>query len=139
MSEQAKPAGCRQAYCLPIAIGMPTFWLLVTLIVTSCKAQSTAGDSKRAILGAEQLDLLLPQLQGNRIGLLVNNTANIGKTHLADTLVSRGIRIAKIFGPEHGFRGAAAAAEQVSDRVDGKAGLPPAPLDGKNYNAPTHT
>ena len=112
---------------------LPTFCLLAILTILGCKAQSTAADSKRTILGAEQLDLLLPQLQGKRVGLLVNNTANIGKTHLADTLVRRGVSITKIFGPEHGFRGEAADGEQVNDSVDLKTGIPLVSLYGKNY------
>jgi len=102
-------------------------------VITGCNAQPTATDSKRTILGAEQLDLLLPRLQGKRIGLLVNNTAIIGKTHLADTLVSRGVNITKIFGPEHGFRGGAADGEPVNDSVDRRTGISLVSLYGKNY------
>src|SRR5688572_32496990 len=58
-----------------------------------------------AVTGAEQLDILLPKLYGKRVGLIVNHTALIKKTHLADTLKSRGVNVVRIFGPEHGFRG----------------------------------
>src|SRR5258708_31658253 len=104
------------AFCL-----LPTFMLLVLITIAGCNAQPHPKD---LVLGAEQLDLLLPHLQGKRVGLLVNNTATIGKTLLADTLVSRGVNVIKIFGPEHGFRGAAADGELVNDSVDVKTGIP---------------
>jgi len=116
------------AHCL-----LPTLWLLAVMTIMGCKAQSNANN---LVLGAEQLELLLPQLQGKRVGLLVNNTATIGKTLLADTLVSRGVNVIKIFGPEHGFRGAAADGELVNDSVDVKTGIPLVSLYGKN-NKPT--
>jgi uncharacterized protein YbbC (DUF1343 family) len=160
MSEQAIPVGSRQwavgncwlpvASCrlpinnpgpteaslhfgnsLPTALCLlPTLWLLAVMTIVGCNAQPHPKD---LVLGAEQLDLLLPQLQGKRIGLLVNNTATIGKTLLADTLVSRGVNVIKIFGPEHGFRGAAADGELVNDSVDAKTGIPLVSLYGKNY------
>lgn len=84
------------------------------------------------IMGAEQLDLLLPKLAGKRVGLVVNYTAVIGKTHLADTLKSRGVQVIKILAPEHGFRGTAAAGEYVKDGIDVKTGLPVISLYGKD-------
>jgi len=73
------------------------------------------GQDKALRTGAEQLDLLLPRLAGKRIGLLINYTANIGKTPLVDTLRSRGVNVVKIFSPEHGFRGTAVDGEEVAD------------------------
>jgi uncharacterized protein YbbC (DUF1343 family) len=82
--------------------------------------------------GAEKLDLLLPELQGKNIALVVNYTALIGDTHLADTLKSRGVTIKKIMAPEHGFRGNAANGEHVKDGFDTKTGLQVLSLYGKN-------
>jgi uncharacterized protein YbbC (DUF1343 family) len=84
------------------------------------------------MLGAEQLDILLPLLQNKRVALLVNHTATIGDTHLVDTLLLRGVNIKKIFGPEHGFRGNAADGEVVKNGVDTKSGLPVVSLYGNN-------
>ena len=84
-------------------------------------------------LGAEQLDVLLSKLQNKRVALVVNQTSIVGKRHLADTLKSLGANLVKIFGPEHGFRGAAADGEHVKDGVDSKTGLPVVSLYGKNY------
>jgi uncharacterized protein YbbC (DUF1343 family) len=48
----------------------------------------------------------------------------VKNTHLVDTLVKSGIRVVKIFGPEHGFRGDADAGEHVEDAKDKKTGIP---------------
>lgn len=82
--------------------------------------------------GAEQLDLLLPSIQGKRVAFLVNHTAVIGRTHLVDSLQKRGVDIKKILSPEHGFRGNADAGETVTDGVDTKTGLPVISLYGNN-------
>lgn len=87
---------------------------------------------KTLLVGAEQLDILLPKIKDKKVALVVNYTAMVGKTHLADTLLSRGVQIKKILGPEHGFRGNAAAGEYVKDGVDAKSGLPLVSLYGNN-------
>ena len=81
---------------------------------TQNSAQENIQAAPGLMLGAEQLDILLPLLQNKRVALLVNHTATIGDTHLVDTLLRRGVNIKKIFGPEHGFRGNAADGEVVS-------------------------
>jgi uncharacterized protein YbbC (DUF1343 family) len=104
--------------------------LFFLLCCFSCHAQTA---SQQVVVGAEQLDKLLPLLSGKRVGLVVNNTSLVKKTHLADTLRSRGVQLKKIFGPEHGFRGDAADGEKVTDAVDAKTGVPVVSLYGKNY------
>ena len=74
--------------------------------------------------GAEQMNEYLPILQGKNVGMIVNHTSAIGNTHLVDSLLKRGIRIRKIFAPEHGFRGDADAGETVKSGIDTKTGLP---------------
>ena len=109
---------------------MIRIWVIgVFLLSSSCSAQTIKS---KLVLGAEQMDLVLPKLKGKNIGLLVNNTALVGKTHLADTLIARGVHVKKIFGPEHGFRGDAADGEHVTDAVDAKTGVPVVSLYGKN-------
>ena len=82
--------------------------------------------------GADQINLILPILQGKNIALVVNYTAVVGKTHLADTLKDYGVTIKKIMSPEHGFRGTATAGEHVKDGFDTKTGLPVVSLYGNN-------
>jgi uncharacterized protein YbbC (DUF1343 family) len=120
--------------------------LSATLIFTQCSKKiilptppSTHIEMptpKPIIVGAEQLTILLPKLQEQPVALVVNNTALVGKTHLADTLKSRGINIKKIFAPEHGFRGTADAGEHVKDGIDKKTGFPIISLYG-NKKKPT--
>ena len=93
-----------------------------------------AGLSQHApITGADQLELLLPRLSGKRVGLVVNQTSVIGKTHLVDTLKSRGVNVVKAFAPEHGFRGTAADGEVINDSIDVRTGILLASLYGKNH------
>jgi len=92
----------------------------------------TASQAQKIQMGAEQLDVLLAKLGQQRVALLVNHTATIGKTHLVDSLQKRGVAIQKIFSPEHGFRGDADAGETVKDGTDAKTGLPVVSLYGSN-------
>ena len=84
-------------------------------------------------VGAERLELYLPYLQGSQgAALLVNQTSMVGNTHLVDTLLSLGVKVAKIFAPEHGFRGSADAGEKVRDGKDLETGLPIISLYGSS-------
>jgi uncharacterized protein YbbC (DUF1343 family) len=86
--------------------------------------------------GAEQTELYLPYLKGKRIGMVVNPTSVIGNTTVVDSLLALGVKIVKIFGPEHGFRGDASAGIHVDDSIDEKTGIPAISLYGK-YNKPS--
>lgn len=83
-------------------------------------------------VGASRLDLLLPKIEDKRVALVVNYTATVGETHLADTLKSAGVTIKKIMAPEHGFRGNAANGEHVKDGFDTKTNLQVVSLYGNN-------
>ncbi|TCD04432.1 DUF1343 domain-containing protein [Pedobacter frigidisoli] len=86
--------------------------------------------------GAEQTEKYLPLLKGKRVGMVVNNTSIIGKQTSVDSLLKRGVKIEKIFGPEHGFRGAASAGVSVNDEIDAKTGIKVISLYGK-HSTPT--
>jgi len=75
-------------------------------------------------VGAERMNRYLPFLQGKRVGIVANQSSLVGGVHLVDTLRSRGVEIAAIFSPEHGFRGKADAGEAVSDERDPETGIP---------------
>ena len=83
------------------------------------------------ITGAEQTGKYLGLLHGKRIGIVANPSSIIGKTSLVDSLNSLGIKIVKIFGPEHGFRGTASAGATVGDSIDAKTGIMEISLYGK--------
>ena len=112
--------------------------LFLILITTQCSPKPTSsaaegGDPAQTVkVGADQLDILLPKLKDKNVALVVNHTSLVGETHLADTLMSSGVIVKKVFAPEHGFRGAAADGENISDGVDPRTGLPIVSLYGAN-------
>ena len=71
-------------------------------------------------------------LKGKRVGLLVHAASKThdGK-HAIDALTASGVKLVKLFGAEHGFRGLAAAGEKVEDGVDKNSGLPVISLYGR--------
>jgi uncharacterized protein YbbC (DUF1343 family) len=84
------------------------------------------------ITGADQTEKYLPYLKGKRIGLVANQSSLIGRKSSVDSLVSLGVKIVKVFGPEHGFRGNASNGAVVGNEVDAKTGIPIISLYGKN-------
>jgi len=76
------------------------------------------------ITGAERMEVYLPLLSGKKVAVFANPTSQVKGRHLVDTLLSRGIRVVKIFGPEHGFRGTAGAGEKVASDTDPATGIP---------------
>jgi len=87
-------------------------------------------NKKEIKTGAEQTDKYLPFLKGKRIAIMANQTSLIGKTHLVDSLKNIGVKIVKVFGPEHGFRGNASAGVKVDDEIDPASGIPVVSLYG---------
>ena len=93
-------------------------------------------NKKEIKTGAEQTDKYLPFLKGKRVAIMANQTSVIGKTHLVDSLKTLGVKIVKVFGPEHGFRGNASAGVKVDDEIDPVSGIPVVSLYGAK-NKPT--
>jgi len=96
------------------------FWILLTLVMISCNAQSVEPlemKSDAPIPGAYNLPKYLPKLENQRVGMVVNHTSTIGDTHLVDSLISLGMDIKVIWAPEHGFKGTAYNGEQVEDEL----------------------
>jgi len=87
---------------------------------------------KKLVLGAEQMNLLLPLLKDKSVGITGNHSSMVGKTHLVDSLLALKVAVKKVYSPEHGFRGDADAGEKVNSSVDEKTGLPIYSLYGKN-------
>ncbi len=90
----------------------------------------------KLLTGAEQTELYVPYLKGKRVGMVVNPTSIIGNQTTVDSLLSLGVHIVKIFGPEHGFRGNASNGVHVADDVDVKTGIKAVSLYGK-HSKPT--
>jgi uncharacterized protein YbbC (DUF1343 family) len=108
------------------------------MLVVSCLLLWLTGWSQPAaplILGAERMDMFYELLKDKQVGLVINQTSILEKTntHLLDTFISRGIRVAKVLAPEHGFRGTADAGEEIKDSRDKKTGIPIVSIYGKNH------
>ena len=82
------------------------------------------------------MPVYLPYLKGKAVAVFANPTSIVKNTNLVDTLLKSGVKIVKIFGPEHGFRGDADAGEKVSDSKDAKTGIPVISLYG-DHKKPT--
>ena len=111
---------------------MKLFYLVSTLLVfcvsgysfnESVASNQTRGKTKKITTGAEQPDEYLPYLKGKRVGILANQTTITGDGHLVDFLLSKGVNVVKVFGPEHGFRGNASAGVKVADEKDPATGI----------------
>src|SRR5580700_2947049 len=121
------------------------FFLIFFLLSGTAGSQSTASTAahspaqpdlpalpaaSRILTGADQLDQYLPLLQGQSVAIFANQTSVVGTSHLVDTLLRKGIRIRKIFSPEHGFRGDADAGAKVGNQTDPATGIPVISLYG---------
>lgn len=118
---------------------MKFFLIAILLLNLACQGQNPANDPSAAnsiVVGGARFDQYLPLLKNKRVGILTNQTAVIGDTHLVDTLLKLHVNIVKIFGPEHGFRGDADAGQTVNNGVDAQTGIPVISLYGK-HNKPT--
>ncbi|HLP35506.1 DUF1343 domain-containing protein [Lacibacter sp.] len=113
-----------------------SFYFLITGVTCLALLQSVNEKNieelqpKQLITGADQTEKYLPYLKGKRIAVLANPTTIIGQRHLVDSLISLGVNIVKVFGPEHGFRGKASAGVKVKDEKDPATGVPVISLYG---------
>ena len=109
------------------------FFTLLIISNSESIAQSKSSKQKRGVItGADQTEKYVPYLKGKRIALVANQSSIIGKKSSVDSLLSLGVTIVKVFGPEHGFRGNASNGAVVNDEKDAKTGLPIISLYGKN-------
>jgi uncharacterized protein YbbC (DUF1343 family) len=95
--------------------------MILQVIQRSCKSilllifLSTLLFSGKIIPAAERLDLYIPLLKDKNIALVVNHSSLVKNRHLVDTLLKQGVKVKKIFAPEHGFRGKADAGAHVKN------------------------
>jgi uncharacterized protein YbbC (DUF1343 family) len=107
---------------------MKLFTLIGFLLLTIYTfAQTVISDAKNQktniVTGAEQTEKYIAYLKNKRVAVLANPTTIIGKKHLVDSLILRGINIVKVFGPEHGFRGNASNGAIIADEKDAVTGI----------------
>ena len=118
--------------------------MMLACCVLACSAQNNPQkteikkkmESQELLTGADRISSYLPLLEGKQVGLLVNPTSEVNGVLLPDTLLALGVKVVKIFSPEHGFRGTADAGAAVKSGRDEKTGLPVISLYG-NHKKPT--
>ena len=104
---------------------------LAGLLLLSWPVRAQKSPTASSIIpGAERMELYLPLLRGKAVAIFANQTSRVGGIHLVDTLLKRGVSIKKIFAPEHGFRGASDAGENISNARDPVTGIPIVSLYG---------
>ena len=108
--------------------------VLVFIATFGTAAQNELRHQDNIDCGADRTEAYIDLLEGKSIGLVCNQSSLIGDTHLIDTLLALGVRIEKIFSPEHGIRGQAEAGIKVTDEVDPVSGIPVISLYGNKRN-----
>jgi uncharacterized protein YbbC (DUF1343 family) len=103
-----------------------TFFL--AFVATSCE-----GIEPEPLPGASQIDQYRHLIEGKTVAIVSNQTSMVGNTHLADTLLRRGIKVKLVFAPEHGFRDLADAGAAIADGKDTTTGIPVISLYGKHF------
>ena len=109
--------------------------LKISLLICVIGVALSGFCQKRIIPGAERMDQYLPLLKGKNVAIFANPSSMVGNTSLVDTLLKRGVKIIRIFGPEHGFKGTADAGEKVGNSTDPETGIEVVSLYGK-HNKP---
>ncbi len=82
--------------------------------------------------GSYQMEQYIEILEGKRIAIVANHTSVIDDVHIVDTLLKRGIRISKVFSPEHGFQGVDEAGAYINDEQPIESSIPVISLYGAN-------
>jgi uncharacterized protein YbbC (DUF1343 family) len=108
--------------------------IISCLSLLGCKEtpQQVSENTLPLQVGAANYDAYIPALKGKRVGLVVNQTSKINGQHLVDLLLDRGVKVSKIFAPEHGFRGDHDAGAHVKSTVDAKTGIDVVSIYGSN-------
>jgi uncharacterized protein YbbC (DUF1343 family) len=111
--------------------------LLITAGCFACNSQNKKiafvdiSDAQIQV-GAARTQEYFPLLRGKNTALCVNHTAEIGNVHLLDTLIAAGIKVVKIFAPEHGFRGNEEAGKSIKNSIDVKTNVAVVSIYGQN-------
>ena len=120
---------------------MRVFFIFFSLLILTSYSASAQKEnvinktvtSKDIKVGAECTNEYFPLIKGKNIAIVANQTSLIGNVHLVDSLLKTGIKVKKIFCPEHGFRGDADAGEKLDNYKDSKTGLPVISLYGNSF------
>ncbi len=96
------------------------YLLIIVIVFTSLFTKGQKNnlqliEASAIVPGDAQFDRYLPLLSGKIVALVVNHSSIVGTTPLVDTLQSLGVKIRKIFTPEHGYKGTASAGKYVAN------------------------
>src|SRR4051812_4415310 len=105
---------------------LPAF-VIVSLILLAFTSASFSDPTP----AADQTDKYFPSLKDKRVALIANQSSLIAGKPSIDALLAAHIKVVKVFGPEHGFRGNASNGTTVGDEVDPATGIPVLSLYGK--------
>jgi len=108
--------------------------LLFSSLLTNCTIKSSKEST--IVTGADQTEKYIPYLKGKNVAMTMNQSSIIGNKLSMDSLISSGIKVVKVFGPEHGFRGNASDGAVIENDTDIKTGVSIISLYGI-YNKPT--
>ena len=103
-------------------------YLILFLVIASACTDAISVNVRD---GIERFEVYRNLLTGKRVGIVANHTSRVDTVHSVDFLLGKGIHVARIFCPEHGFRGTADAGETVGDYIDTGSGLKVVSLYGK--------
>lgn len=107
--------------------------ILLLVLSLSLKAQSPEIKAYTSVsVGIAQPQVFLPLLKQKRVAVVTNISGQLNGESTVDILIRAGVKVKKVFGPEHGFRGDTEAGEKVNSQTDKKTGLPVISLYGKN-------
>ncbi|PLX05284.1 MAG: DUF1343 domain-containing protein [Marinilabiliales bacterium] len=90
------------------------------------------------VTGARQYQKYESKIRGKVVAVVANMASTVGDKHLVDFLLEKEVRIAKVFSPEHGFRGDKDAGELVDSNIDAETGIQLVSLYGQ-HKKPTYS
>jgi uncharacterized protein YbbC (DUF1343 family) len=114
-------------------------WLLLFSVfqLTAQEKSLKLVEYSQVTAGSARFDQYSHLLEGKRVGVLVNHASLVKGRFLVDFLLDHGVKVVRIFSPEHGFSGKNDAGAHVSNSHDEETGLKVISLYGIDHKKPT--
>ncbi len=97
---------------------MAVLWLLPVMV------------SAQVMPGAKDTGSYFPLLRGKNVGVVANNASVAGSVNIVDLMLGHGLKVIRIFSPEHGFRLTGDAGQAMAGETDPATGIPVVSLYG---------